>query len=305
MQGIGSEEVVSFMVLLFLIFLIFFLVRSLYENRDEILSFLFDKSSDDQISKMSEWGYKKGSREDRILTKICKRFRKRLARMNDMGGKRALELRYPNPKGDGINISTLKILLAWDMVAIAKILNKNDPNMELKTVGENPFPAVFLFTHPCIFFTKYGKEIRDIDAVATISLDDLRKIQPEFQFNFKNLVHRVARLEISDTTPIDVGQLTFEEAIIPGIVKGKKRKRKDVAYEMKDLLLREADYSCQQCGARLEDGATLEIDHVIPVSKGGTDDYVNLQILCATCNRKRCQIIKRLSKIGKKYLLRE
>lgn len=31
----------------------------------------------------------------------------------------------------------------------------------------------------------------------------------------------------------------------------------------------------------------LEIDHIIPLSKGGTDDRSNLQTLCEHCNRKK------------------
>ncbi len=40
---------------------------------------------------------------------------------------------------------------------------------------------------------------------------------------------------------------------------------------------------CVQCG-REED---LEYDHVIPVSKGGSNTENNIQLLCATCNRAK------------------
>ena len=29
----------------------------------------------------------------------------------------------------------------------------------------------------------------------------------------------------------------------------------------------------------------MEIDHVTPLSRGGTDDFSNLQLLCKACNR--------------------
>lgn len=43
---------------------------------------------------------------------------------------------------------------------------------------------------------------------------------------------------------------------------------------------------CQCCGATTRDGATMNVDHIIPISKAWDRrlDPTNLQILCATCN---------------------
>ena len=41
---------------------------------------------------------------------------------------------------------------------------------------------------------------------------------------------------------------------------------------------------CLACGAAPEAGAELHVDHVVPVSKGGTDGTENLQTLCQDCN---------------------
>ena len=40
---------------------------------------------------------------------------------------------------------------------------------------------------------------------------------------------------------------------------------------------------CLFCGST----ERLEVDHIKPVSKGGTNDLRNLQCLCAPCNRKK------------------
>jgi hypothetical protein len=39
-------------------------------------------------------------------------------------------------------------------------------------------------------------------------------------------------------------------------------------------------YRCRRCGSAYD----LTIDHVFPVSRGGSNDVSNLQTLCRTCN---------------------
>src|SRR5215210_2254449 len=41
---------------------------------------------------------------------------------------------------------------------------------------------------------------------------------------------------------------------------------------------------CLACG---DTEAALEADHVVPLTRGGTDDIGNIQPLCGTCNRKK------------------
>lgn len=45
------------------------------------------------------------------------------------------------------------------------------------------------------------------------------------------------------------------------------------------------NWTCCSCGrSSKEEGITLEVDHIIPRSKGGTDGLDNLQTLCKKCN---------------------
>lgn len=44
------------------------------------------------------------------------------------------------------------------------------------------------------------------------------------------------------------------------------------------------DYTCAYCGER---GRKLECDHVIPVSRGGSNDLDNLVTACRPCNRSK------------------
>jgi 5-methylcytosine-specific restriction endonuclease McrA len=61
-------------------------------------------------------------------------------------------------------------------------------------------------------------------------------------------------------------------------------KRQPIKPSLRFEILKRDNYRCQMCGATAKDGATLEIDHIHPVSKGGTNQSDNLQVLCRDCN---------------------
>lgn len=42
-------------------------------------------------------------------------------------------------------------------------------------------------------------------------------------------------------------------------------------------------FTCQYCGAKAPD-VLLQIDHVVPISKGGDNDIMNLVTSCEACN---------------------
>ena len=43
-------------------------------------------------------------------------------------------------------------------------------------------------------------------------------------------------------------------------------------------------FRCVYCGDTAGESTTIEVDHIIPVSRGGTSNIENLQTLCAPCN---------------------
>jgi hypothetical protein len=49
------------------------------------------------------------------------------------------------------------------------------------------------------------------------------------------------------------------------------------------------DYTCQYCGRRSPD-VVLEIDHIVPVIDGGTNDPINLVAACWDCNRGKAGV---------------
>lgn len=63
-----------------------------------------------------------------------------------------------------------------------------------------------------------------------------------------------------------------------------KPQRKPIKPSVRFEVLKRDGYRCQMCGTSAKDGATLEIDHIHPVSKGGGNELSNLQVLCRDCN---------------------
>ena len=63
-------------------------------------------------------------------------------------------------------------------------------------------------------------------------------------------------------------------------------KRKDISSNYRQLLAyigKRDGFYCRACNSVSD----LQIDHVKPVAKGGTNDLDNLQLLCGACNRQK------------------
>ena len=83
----------------------------------------------------------------------------------------------------------------------------------------------------------------------------------------------------------------FNVELLPNKIKS-KRKRTNIPRGMRHEVFKRDNYTCVECGASRDDGATLHIDHKIPVSKGGTDELDNLQTLCSKCNLNKSDVIQ-------------
>lgn len=59
--------------------------------------------------------------------------------------------------------------------------------------------------------------------------------------------------------------------------------------KLRDEIKKRDNFKCNECGLGIKDepNLLLEIDHIVPVSKGGMTTYDNLQTLCWKCNRTK------------------
>ncbi len=59
--------------------------------------------------------------------------------------------------------------------------------------------------------------------------------------------------------------------------------RRGIPDEVKLLVMQRDQGQCCHCGSRVE----LQYDHIIPISRGGSSNAENLQLLCGPCNRAK------------------
>lgn len=71
-----------------------------------------------------------------------------------------------------------------------------------------------------------------------------------------------------------------------------------ISPQIRNEILERNGFTCQLCGAGPGDQdpfnpnrkLRLHIDHIIPLSQGGTNDKDNLRVLCSACNQGRANI---------------
>jgi len=94
----------------------------------------------------------------------------------------------------------------------------------------------------------------------------------------KNEEKSAIKIFIEDIDPLSIMPTDYEKN------KDNKSNRSPIPKHIRYKILKRDKHVCQACGASSPD-VELEVDHRIPISKGGTDDESNLVTLCKDCNR--------------------
>ena len=100
---------------------------------------------------------------------------------------------------------------------------------------------------------------------------------------------------IADLTGMDLFDLgravdrLVEEGylVVKGPPRAERRRRRTIPGATRKAVMERDQYRCRQCGSWKD----LQLDHVIPHSRRGSDDESNLQVLCGSCNRKKSDAI--------------
>jgi len=108
---------------------------------------------------------------------------------------------------------------------------------------------------------------------------------PFFRFN------EISKKEFYNDLPSsDIIRRLGDTRLTPHLKKIRvQRKRQPISKKLRLLILERDNYRCRLCGKSARD-TELEVDHIIPVAKGGTAGLNNLQTLCIDCNRGKSDL---------------
>lgn len=87
---------------------------------------------------------------------------------------------------------------------------------------------------------------------------------------------------------------------IPRQGQTKNYSRPGMTREQKDTVFERDGYQCQACGSM----ENLTIDHIVPISRGGSSGKRNLQVLCKGCNGAKGDSLEPLDRLRERFQVR-
>ena len=60
--------------------------------------------------------------------------------------------------------------------------------------------------------------------------------------------------------------------------------------DLREYIQERDNFTCQKCGFQAKTHADIDVDHIIPLYKGGKHTSDNLQVLCQKCHKEKHKI---------------
>jgi len=111
-----------------------------------------------------------------------------------------------------------------------------------------------------------------------VTCDDLNELVKKYELSTFDAIVMTEKLKLWGIIPIN------NQGCNSQITVSRKNTRRPISNSKRYDVLRRDNFQCVLCGASGVE-ANLEVDHVVSVSRGGTDEISNLRCLCFKCNR--------------------
>jgi len=179
---------------------------------------------------------------------------------------RPTETTLEDVEGLGESVSRLE-------AAVANLKRREDD------ISTNVNPPAFILKH---YSDEFMKQVG-------VHLTPIAVPYPEYRFEYVSAGGNSSQrtLVTLNTPTIDALIELLSEKI--RFAKSAAGQRALMTAKLRGFIKERDHFSCQQCAASvaIEPNLLLEVDHIIPVSKGGLSEVTNLQTLCWRCNRTK------------------
>jgi hypothetical protein len=112
-------------------------------------------------------------------------------------------------------------------------------------------------------------------------------VRPLSQDEVEEVILRIKLHDLEESREIE--NLRGKVSNLMGAIESKSNPnaRRKISDDVQIAVFARDDGQCTKCSSKSE----LHFDHIIPVSKGGSDTVENIQILCKLCNQKKSNTI--------------
>ncbi|MFZ2406825.1 MAG: HNH endonuclease [Methylobacter sp.] len=162
------------------------------------------------------------------------------------------------------------------------ILKKDgDVNVDIESCiqlrGENPsFRDHYNFSCMCPEISLFDSEGHSMDCIPTEAISSVKTIWDSSK--------RQNDLIFEHRHYSECPEFCFWQFENKNNVGKKTTQRTSISRQLRFEIFQRDNFTCQYCNKSKDDGASLQIDHKKPLSKGGTDSFENLITACSDCN---------------------